>query len=467
MAARGSFSAPSRLPALFLTLQRNREYWASQPLLAAGARISFPGSELVYQLYPGPRAADPVARDVRQAQRLLERRQALRRARRRAARRGAAAGHRARGRARVGVPVPVRRPEPAVGLLARPGHRACRRWRASATRLQRQAEVFPIALRGLGIFETAPPAGVRVPAGDGAHYLQYSGLPRLFIINGFVQSLVGLYDFAALTGDATARSLFDAGDLAARTEVPTFDTGAWSLYSRAARARTSPTSATTRCCATSSTQLCKRTATIAVLQRRAALHPVPDDRRRRSQVLAAHAARPRSPASCASSSRRSRASTSRSGAATRSWRRSTRACSGAGRKTHRLDRAEADGRLHGDGDRHRSGRQRGNRVRWGDGPEAPVDMDGSCGRGRSSTRARAASGKTSVAAATARRCAAGGARTLVLSTDPAHSLADALQAEVGGEPTRGRRAACRPSRCRRRTSSSATGARSRSGSAAC
>ncbi|MDQ3740539.1 MAG: TRC40/GET3/ArsA family transport-energizing ATPase [Actinomycetota bacterium] len=44
-------------------------------------------------------------------------------------------------------------------------------------------------------------------------------------------------------------------------------------------------------------------------------------------------------------------------------------------------------------------------------------------------------GKTSVAAATARRCAAGGARTIVLSTDPAHSLADALEEEVGGEPT--------------------------------
>jgi arsenite-transporting ATPase len=44
-------------------------------------------------------------------------------------------------------------------------------------------------------------------------------------------------------------------------------------------------------------------------------------------------------------------------------------------------------------------------------------------------------GKTSVAAATARRCAAGGARTLVLSTDPAHSLADSLEAPVGAEPT--------------------------------
>src|SRR5919107_4634145 len=44
-------------------------------------------------------------------------------------------------------------------------------------------------------------------------------------------------------------------------------------------------------------------------------------------------------------------------------------------------------------------------------------------------------GKTSVAAATARRCAAAGARTLVVSTDPAHSLADVLGEAVGGEPT--------------------------------
>jgi arsenite/tail-anchored protein-transporting ATPase len=43
-------------------------------------------------------------------------------------------------------------------------------------------------------------------------------------------------------------------------------------------------------------------------------------------------------------------------------------------------------------------------------------------------------GKTSVAIATARRCAAEGARTLVVSTDPAHSLADALGAAIGSEP---------------------------------
>ncbi len=44
-------------------------------------------------------------------------------------------------------------------------------------------------------------------------------------------------------------------------------------------------------------------------------------------------------------------------------------------------------------------------------------------------------GKTSVAAATGLRCAELGYRTLVLSTDPAHSLADSFDLELGHDPT--------------------------------
>src|SRR5690348_14903072 len=43
-------------------------------------------------------------------------------------------------------------------------------------------------------------------------------------------------------------------------------------------------------------------------------------------------------------------------------------------------------------------------------------------------------GKTSVAACTARGCAAAGQRTLVISTDPAHSLSESLGAELGADP---------------------------------
>ena len=45
-------------------------------------------------------------------------------------------------------------------------------------------------------------------------------------------------------------------------------------------------------------------------------------------------------------------------------------------------------------------------------------------------------GKTTMAAATGLSSAAGGARTLVVSTDPAHSLSDTFEVDVPAEPTR-------------------------------
>src|SRR5207253_9176488 len=44
-------------------------------------------------------------------------------------------------------------------------------------------------------------------------------------------------------------------------------------------------------------------------------------------------------------------------------------------------------------------------------------------------------GKPTVAAATALRAARAGQRVLVMSTDPAHSLADAFDLEIGGDAT--------------------------------
>ncbi|HTA05432.1 MAG TPA: D-glucuronyl C5-epimerase family protein, partial [Solirubrobacteraceae bacterium] len=52
MAASGYF-IPSRLPVIFLTLERNRKWWTSEPLLASGTRVSFPGSKIVWEYYGG------------------------------------------------------------------------------------------------------------------------------------------------------------------------------------------------------------------------------------------------------------------------------------------------------------------------------------------------------------------------------------------------------------------------------
>jgi hypothetical protein len=235
MAARRKLTA-SRAPALFLTLQRNVQYWTTSPLLAAGARVTFPPSQIVWQHYAGHGlqiqwlgtfgALNALAKNKRktaQTDALLS--EAL----------GLAAG-------RAGLaweylfPFDGQRPPWVSSLAQGTGLQAMAR---AAVRLGRQAEVFPLLHRGLGIFETPPPGGVRIADGDGAHYLQYSGLPDVKILNGFIQSLVGLYDYAQLSGDADATALFQAGDLAARTEVPAYDTGAWSLYSRGTSAHES------------------------------------------------------------------------------------------------------------------------------------------------------------------------------------------------------------------------------------
>jgi hypothetical protein len=103
----------------------------------------------------------------------------------------------------------------------------------AAIRLGRGEPVLAVARRALPLFGTPAPEGVLVPGqAGGSHYLLYSFDPDLRVLNGFLQALIGLHDFATTTGDATALALFAAGDQAAQLETPTYDTGAWSLYSR-------------------------------------------------------------------------------------------------------------------------------------------------------------------------------------------------------------------------------------------
>jgi hypothetical protein len=64
----------------------------------------------------------------------------------------------------------------------------------------------------------------------GARYLIYSYAPSMAVANAFVQTLVGLHDYADIAGDRAARRLYRAGDRQARHDVRASDTGAWSLY---------------------------------------------------------------------------------------------------------------------------------------------------------------------------------------------------------------------------------------------
>ena len=236
IAARGQLRA-TRLPPLFLTLSRNAEWWSTQPLLASGQRVSFPGSELVWQYVPGQGLQlHPLAnfgklnayakskRSIQANTLLLDELMAI------AVPRGGGLAWEYYFTFDGGAPPWV------SGLAQGTGLQAIAR---SAAKLGRMEELLPRIQQGLALFEQKPPTGVRVETPEGIHYAQYSFWPSLHIINGFVQSLVGLYDVAQITADPRAAQLFADGDSTARREVPEFDTGAWSLYSRGAITRES------------------------------------------------------------------------------------------------------------------------------------------------------------------------------------------------------------------------------------
>lgn len=219
---------PSRAKPLFITLARNRQWWTTGPLLRYGQRVTFPTTKLIFQYYPGQgiqlqmlanwaRANQYwLAEDFdEQLRQLLDELVPL-------------AAERAGGIAWEyyfsfdgGSP-------PWVSSLAE--GTALQALSRSAIRLGDNT-LFDTARRSLGIFTVAPPEGVRLDTVPGSsHYLIYSFNRKLRILNAFIQSLVGLYDFAQLANDEPARQLFAAGDTQAQREVPKYDTGKWSLY---------------------------------------------------------------------------------------------------------------------------------------------------------------------------------------------------------------------------------------------
>jgi D-glucuronyl C5-epimerase C-terminus len=227
---------PSRIAPLWLTLERNLEWWTEGPLLASGRRVEFEGSELVWQYYPGQGLQLQMLGNFGKLNGLWGGRQ------------NAAleamldellplAAERAGGLAWEYYFAFGGGRAPWVSGLAQ--GTAVQALARAATRLRRQADVLPVAQRALAIFEARTPQGVRVPAEAGDHYAIYSFAPGLRVLNGFVQALNGLHDYARLSGDPRGTALFQAAEPQARREVPTYDTGAWSLYSRGSSSRES------------------------------------------------------------------------------------------------------------------------------------------------------------------------------------------------------------------------------------
>lgn len=218
---------PSRLPAVFLTLERNRQWWTTEPLLGGDQRVSFPGSLIVWEHYPGQGLEIQWLATFGEGNGYY------------------LSGHEdANLRQLLGEVIPLATARAggiaweymfhfdggappwtsglsqgtAIQLLARA-------W----SRLKEPA-YLTAAQQALGIFQTPPPQGVRVTTPAGALYAEYTYAPSDRILNGFIQALVGLYDYTSITKDPLGLALFEAGDAEARAIVPLYDTGAWSLY---------------------------------------------------------------------------------------------------------------------------------------------------------------------------------------------------------------------------------------------
>jgi hypothetical protein len=251
IAKRGDLTA-ARMPAVFLTLGRNAEWWAAHgppapgspgengargrrcgplPARARAARVDFPGSELVFQYYRGLGLQLQVNGTWAKANALIS---------------SDNPAFVARGAALINelLPLGVLR----GGVLAweylfpifggRPPWISALSQATAVQALTRAAAklstppLLGFAGQAAGAFFLGPPAGVRVPLGrDGAAwFVLYSFAPRQRVLNAHLQALAALFDFAHGSGDPLTRQAYDAGLRAAHRRIGAYDTGVWSKY---------------------------------------------------------------------------------------------------------------------------------------------------------------------------------------------------------------------------------------------
>ena len=216
---------PARLPELILTLQRNTQWWSSGPLLTYAQRVGFPGSNLVWEYYPGQGiqiqwlgtfgAANGFydQHDGTDLAGLLSEALSL------AVARGGGIAWEYDFAFDGGRPPWVSAITQGTAIEAL----------VSAAGLLHDTAYLTDAHEALGIFNAPPPVGVEQTAQGGSWYLIYSFAPHDYVINAFIQALIGLYDLA-YAGDPAAQQAFQRGNSAAELALPGYNTGAWSMY---------------------------------------------------------------------------------------------------------------------------------------------------------------------------------------------------------------------------------------------
>ncbi len=250
IAARNKLTS-GRMPALFLQLRRNREFWAGGPHFPptyvsagpcrkahrtgpAGARITFRRSQLVYEYYPGQGLEIQPLGSAGKANGLWKPCAAHRRSCHRRALRTLLDELVAIRSSRGGFPTweywfyfSGGKPPWTSGMADATAIQAL----ARGSRYLHVKRYMRVARSALKVFDRLAPLGVRV-RGLGhasARYLLYSFSGER-VLNAFAQTLNGLYEFSVLGHDRHARRLFREGDRSMRHEIHHYDTGSWTRY---------------------------------------------------------------------------------------------------------------------------------------------------------------------------------------------------------------------------------------------
>lgn len=225
--AAGGYFIPSRLPVIFLTLERNRQWWTTEPLVGSGVRVSFPGSKIVWEHYAGQGIeiqwlgtfgeANGYYLSGKENSNL---RQLLSEVLPLATKRAGGIAWEYMFQFDGGKPPWTSGLSQGTALQV-----LARAWSRFKEQPLRDA-----AQQALGVFQTRPSSGVQVKTPAGSEYAEYTYAPSDRILNGFIQAVVGLYDYTQITKDPLGLKLFEEGDAQARAITPGYDTGAWSLY---------------------------------------------------------------------------------------------------------------------------------------------------------------------------------------------------------------------------------------------
>jgi len=219
----------SLAPSVFLTMQVNREWWATKPAPADRSRPVVDGSPLTWQYYKGEglqiqwlatfglaNALSTTNTPAKLEQLRAIQDEALR-----------LASDRAGGPAwQYLFDFGGGSPPWGSGMAQATAMQSLVR---TSTKLG-DPKYRETALRAVGLLRRSAPTGARLKGGSGDHLLLYT-YSKMRVLNAFSQTVSALHEVATATQDGKVNGVYVRAERQLRAELPDYDLGTWARYS--------------------------------------------------------------------------------------------------------------------------------------------------------------------------------------------------------------------------------------------